>query len=321
MSDAILSPEELEAIQKATGGRKPPAISAPSTDLEVSPVALIADDREGERARPRALAIANRWAPAIAARLKRAFNLELEVQVEGAEMTDGNFVVREMTTCWSRALEVEGGKQTLCVQVGGPLVEVVAAILLGAKMDEDSGEPPAEDRAPSQVARKIFTRGGQLFLGSLVDLWRDEDPRPLAPVMDAAKSEALCRKMAEHDPVIVATIVVEAPVPGRIRLIGPHDAFLSPKPVHAAPSVPREVIASVLGGVGVELVVELGGARLPMRQVKTLSPGALIKLDRGMSEPVPIRCEGVIKARGQVISQNGNFAVEIVSLANGASEE
>lgn len=320
MSDAILSPEELEAIQKATGGNKPPVISAPSTDVEVSPIALIADDREGERARPRALGIGNRWAPALAARLKRAFNLELEVTVEGAEMADGSYVVREMPSTWCRALLVEGGKQTLCVQVGGPLVEVVAAILLGAKMDEDE-EPPAEDRAPSQVARKLFARGGQIILSSLLEVWRDEDSRHLEPIADLARSEALCRHMAEHDPIIVVTIQVEAPVAGRIRLIGPPDAFLSPKPIHAAPTVPREVIASVIGGVGVDLVVELGGASLPMRQVKTLAPGALIKLDRSMSEPVPVRCEGVVKARGQVISQNGNFAVEVVSLVDGDSEE
>ena len=320
MSDAILSPEELEAIQKATGaGRRSAVISAPS-DVEVTPVALIADDREGERARPRALAIANRWAPALAARLKRAFSLDLDVQVEGADVADGSYAVKELGTSWCRGLTVAGGKLPLIVAVGGPIVEVVAAILLGAKLDEDA-EPPAEDRAPSAVARKIFTRGGRMMLASLLEVWREDDHRHLEVIDDPAESERRIRRYGDSDAVIVVTLNVETPVAGRIRIIGTPDAFIAPRPAGSVQSVPRGVVLDVLGGINMELVVELGGARIPMRDVKRLAPGTLIKLDRSMSEPVPIRCDGVVKARGQVISQNGNFAVEIVDLVRGNSED
>lgn len=320
MSDGLLSPAEMEAIQKATSGKRPPVISRPDSAIEASPIALIADDREGERARPRALAIANKWAPMVASRVKRAFNLELEISVEEAAVSDGSYLVRDLPTTWSRCLSIDAGKELMIVAVGGPLVEVVAAILLGAKMDEDE-EPPPEDRAPSPVAKKIFTRGGKLFTGALLEIFRDEDPRPIETIEAADASEARWRELSDSDPIIVTTLKVESPVAGTIRLIGTPEAFVPPRLERSVPGVPRQVIANVLGGVGVELVVELGGARMPMRDVKSLGPGSLIKLDRSMSEPVPVRCAGVEKARGQVISQNGNFAVEIVSLVQGDTED
>jgi flagellar motor switch protein FliN/FliY len=319
VSDAILSPEELEAIQRATGGARRSAVITP-TDVEVTPIALIADDREGERARPRALAVANRWAPALAARLKRAFNLDLEFQVEGADVADGAYVAKELGNTWCRALTVAGGKLPLVVSVGGPLVEVVAAILLGAKLDEDA-EPPPEERAPSAMARKVFTRGGRMMLASLLEVWREDDHRHLEVIDDLGESERRLRAYSDGDAVIVVTLSVESPVAGRVRLVGTPEAFIAPRPVGSVQSVPRAVVLDVLGGIAMELVVELGGARIPMRDVKRLAPGTLIKLDRSMSEPVPVRCDGVVKARGQVISQNGNFAVEIVDLVRGTLEE
>ncbi len=310
----------MEAITKATSGKKASAIAAPSSDLEVSPIALIADDREGERARPRALAIANRWAPLLTQRLKRAFNLDLEVAVDEAAVTDGSYLARDLPSTWNRSILVDGGKELLIVSVGGPLVEVVAAVLLGAKMDDDQ-EPPAEDRAPSPVAKKIFSRGGKMVISSLLEVIRDEDHRPFETLETAEASENRWRKLSESDPIIVTTLKVESPVAGSVRIIGTPEAFVAPRPVQSAPAVPPAVIADVLGKVHVELSVELGGATMPMRDLRGLGPGTLIKLDRTMSEPVPVRCEGALKARGQVISQNGNFAVEIVALVQGNSEE
>ncbi len=320
MSDGILSPEELEAIQEATSGKRAPVISPPSADLEVSPIALIADDREGERARPRAEAMAKRWAHVLAKRLHRAFNLELEVSVEESAVTDGTYLARELPSTWNRCILIDGGKELVIISVGGPLVEVVAAILLGAIMDEDE-EPPAEDREPSPVAKKIFTKGGKMVVSSLLDVFREDDHRPTEVLETAAASERRWRQLSETDPIIVTTLKSEGPVAGTIRIIGTPEVFLAPEPVHVAPEVPREAIAEVLAGVCVELIVELGGASIPMREIKTLAPGTLIKLDRSMSEPVPVRCGGVVKARGQIINQDGNFAVEIVSLVQDGAEE
>lgn len=320
MSDGLLSAAERDAIQKATTGKKPPVIARPDSMPDATPIALIADDREGERARPRALALANRWAPLISSRVKRAFNLDLEVAVEEAAVSDGSYLSRDLPTAWSRCLSIDAGKELMIVSVGGPLVEVVAAILLGAKMDEEE-EPLPEDRAPSPVAKKIFTRGGKLVIGALLELFREDDPRPIETIEDANASEKRWRELSDSDPLIVTTLKVEAPVAGTIRLIGTPEAFVPPRLEKSGPTVPRHVIADALANVRVDLVVELGGARLPMREVRGLGPGSLIKLDRSMSEPVPVRCSGVEKARGQVISHNGNFAVEIVSLVHGDAED
>ncbi len=68
MSDAPLDPNELEAIQdavrEAQGKVDRPSAPPPMMPMgeDVLPLALIADDRVAESARPAAMRLAGRWA-------------------------------------------------------------------------------------------------------------------------------------------------------------------------------------------------------------------------------------------------------------------
>ena len=67
----------------------------------------------------------------------------------------------------------------------------------------------------------------------------------------------------------------------------------------------------LLSGVHVELSVELGRSRLPMQDLLTLAPGAVVELDRPADAAVDILVNGTVVARGEVVVVNGEFGVRI----------
>ena len=73
----------------------------------------------------------------------------------------------------------------------------------------------------------------------------------------------------------------------------------------------------LLAGVQVELSVELGRSRLPVQDLLTLAPGAVVELDRPADTTVDILVNGTVVARGEVVVVDGNFGVRISEITGG----
>lgn len=69
------------------------------------------------------------------------------------------------------------------------------------------------------------------------------------------------------------------------------------------------------GEVKVRLSVELGRAELPLRDVLSLGEGSVVALNRMTDELLDVTANGREIAKGEVIAQDGKFALRIVSLA------
>ncbi|MBV7258934.1 flagellar motor switch protein FliN [Erythrobacter crassostreae] len=69
------------------------------------------------------------------------------------------------------------------------------------------------------------------------------------------------------------------------------------------------------GDVTVRLSVELGRAEMPLKEVLSLNEGSVVSLDRLTDELLDVTANGRVIARGEVIAQDGRFALRIVSLA------
>ena len=74
------------------------------------------------------------------------------------------------------------------------------------------------------------------------------------------------------------------------------------------------------GDVSVRLSVELGRADMPLRDVLALGEGSVVALNRLTDELLDVTANGKVIARGEVIAQNGRFALRIVSLAGDDAE-
>lgn len=69
------------------------------------------------------------------------------------------------------------------------------------------------------------------------------------------------------------------------------------------------------GDVTVRLSVELGRTDLPLRDVLALGEGSVVPLNRLTDELLDVTANGKVIARGEVVAQDGRFALRIVSLA------
>ena len=90
----------------------------------------------------------------------------------------------------------------------------------------------------------------------------------------------------------------------------------SPQP-GAAPSVPAQqgtISPDSLHGIDLPVVVVLGRATLRIAEVLKLTVGSIVELDTRVGEPVDVCIQGVVVARGEVVSIRGNYGVRIVEV-------
>ncbi len=91
------------------------------------------------------------------------------------------------------------------------------------------------------------------------------------------------------------------------------------KPVAAqdtAPGAGTEVNLDLILDVGVTLALEVGTARIKVRDLLQLSQGSILELDRLAGEPLDVLVNGVRVARGEVVVVNENFGVRLTEVAS-----
>jgi flagellar motor switch protein FliN/FliY len=69
--------------------------------------------------------------------------------------------------------------------------------------------------------------------------------------------------------------------------------------------------------IPVSLSVELGQTQLEVRDVLNLAAGSVIELNRLQEEPVDVRINGRLIARGEIVLVKNNLAVKISELVGG----
>lgn len=76
----------------------------------------------------------------------------------------------------------------------------------------------------------------------------------------------------------------------------------------------------LLRNIDVSLSVELGRAHMPLRKVLALGPEAIVPLDRLTDELLEVFVNGSLIARGEVVAQDGKFALRIVEMCSSGEE-
>ena len=155
-------------------------------------------------------------------------------------------------------------------------------------------------------------------------------------------ADVLAGTQVVPDPTVVAsTVLVEEEVPvaevaaaavsallpeprqgdgTRGPRMGPEATDLPPLPAPDLPELgdgtgPGEVRdLRLLADVQVELAVELGRVKLPLRDLLSLSPGAVLELDRSADAPVDVLVNGCLVARGEVVVIDGAFGVRVTAV-------
>lgn len=70
----------------------------------------------------------------------------------------------------------------------------------------------------------------------------------------------------------------------------------------------------ILLDVPVGVTVELGACHLPMRDVLNLNPGSVVQLDKAADQPVELRVNQKLVARGEVVVVENRFGIKITEM-------
>lgn len=77
----------------------------------------------------------------------------------------------------------------------------------------------------------------------------------------------------------------------------------------------RAVRAATIDAVKVKMTVEIGRIDLTIREVREARQGAVFTLDRDVGEPVDVRVNGRLIARGQVVATEGRrYGIRITDM-------
>ena len=305
MSLAILDSAELDAIRTALGQSTPTSPrSTPLAAVEnAMPIAIIADDRSAERARPDGLKLAQRWAAATRLRLHRLCGVKLDLDGLSVDVADARTLKDQLAASWNACLEVNGRSGRALMVTSGAIIEGMAARLLG-------GDVGNNDRPPSAAALRVFTPAGEAILAALIDAWRDEQSCEARPV--AAGIDDWRREVSDSDLLVVITLTISGATNGRVRLLcAPQTLLLPPPPLRIVPAS-VETIRGVLGEVPVEVRADLGRVCLSMNELAHLRPGAVVLLDRAVGDPLPVYCADRLVGFGRALVTRGALAIQLV---------
>lgn len=70
----------------------------------------------------------------------------------------------------------------------------------------------------------------------------------------------------------------------------------------------------LLMSIPVTLSMELGRAKLPMKEIMGLKPGSVVELDRLTSEPIDILINGKLVALGEAVTAGDKYGVRVIQV-------
>lgn len=75
----------------------------------------------------------------------------------------------------------------------------------------------------------------------------------------------------------------------------------------------------MLHGVDMEVTVEIGRARMTVRELLDMAPGAVLELDRAAGSPADLLVNGRLIARGEVVVIDEDYGLRITEILNDGS--
>jgi len=78
----------------------------------------------------------------------------------------------------------------------------------------------------------------------------------------------------------------------------------------------QEMNLNLILDVAVTLALEVGRARMSVRDLLQLAPGAVVELDRLAGEPLDVLVNGVRVARGEVVVVNEKFGIRLTDVVS-----
>ena len=296
----------MEAIQAAMRESAPTRRAASQPDVEPTRLALIADDRIAEAARPILINLATRWIRSAQRALRSHLPGQWQLDVVGAEIIDGVTAKEELRGGWVAA--ATSGQTEIVLGAHGGVIDIAAARRCGAAAPKADAAKP-----PSAVSLRLFEPAGKAMVDSLGGAWREVFDR----VLTTSTNLDVVARLIEARYVVRVAMTFAGAASGRISIYAKPELLIGRPAALAAIKANAQIVANALANVPVEVVVELGTLRLPLAQIRKLDPGATFTLPGFVDSRVPVFCEGALKAWAKPVVCRGVLAVQIISVVHG----
>jgi flagellar motor switch protein FliN/FliY len=70
----------------------------------------------------------------------------------------------------------------------------------------------------------------------------------------------------------------------------------------------------LLMDIPLEISVEIGSTTMPLEEVLKLNPNSIVELDRYINQPIDIKVNGKLIAKGELYTVENNFGIKITSI-------
>ena len=203
----------------------------------------------------------------------------------------------------------------VAVLVGADLVQALESSPLGS-LDLAAAAQPALDAAAAAFGAKVAAARTVPIELVVNDLGY---PFTLVPLVGDGGSAALL----VNDAALSATAGSSTPTPGPqptqpVLPVAPATVAGGPVTGAAGPgSVARGL--EMLQGVIMDVTVELGRARMSVRELLALTPGTVLELDRAAGSPADLLVNGRLIARGDVVVIDEDFGLRVTEIVDDAA--
>lgn len=195
----------------------------------------------------------------------------------------------------------------VAVLVGPDLVQALESSPLGS-LDLAAAAQPALDAAAAALGAKVAAARTVPLELAINDLGY---PFTIIPLTGVGGSAALL----VNDTTLAATVHAAPAVPAA----APAAPAFAAQPVapFGQPAAARGL--EMLHGVIMDVTVELGRARMSVRELLALSPGTVLELDRAAGSPADLLVNGRLIARGEVVVVDEDFGLRVTEIVDDAA--
>jgi flagellar motor switch protein FliN/FliY len=88
------------------------------------------------------------------------------------------------------------------------------------------------------------------------------------------------------------------------------------KPASQSFRTPGGVDVSMLENVEIDVILQFGGRRLPLRDIGELRSGSVIELDKYVQDPAELMLGDRVVARGEVVVVDGNYGLRVTEVVD-----
>ncbi|MGK5679450.1 flagellar motor switch protein FliN [Actinoplanes sp. URMC 104] len=195
---------------------------------------------------------------------------------------------------------------------GAAAGEVV--VVVGQDLADALKESPLGELDLTAAVRPALEAAARVFGPVVLDPGVVMEPQVALSAL-AAKDDAVAVPLVEGNEIRAVLALALNPWPTAGAPVGGNVAVRD-----AAPAVQLRGGLDMLHDVEMEVSAELGRTRMSVRELLSLTPGAIVELDRAAGSPADLLVNGRLIARGEVVVVDENFGIRVTEIVAPGTE-